>query len=185
MFLRPIYKPFSVLCGITGVLTIISGCMVGPDFRRPEAAVSSTWIESADNRVKSEAGDYRNWWRTFDDQLLDRLIDRAYRENLTLRAAGVRVLEARTQLGIAVGELHPARIVQRHDRKDVREINRTAKRRARGVAAGIEPHLLCLDPEGCPREQRLAADVVVVKMGQDHVLDVRRVDTQHCQAVDR
>lgn len=81
--------------------------MVGPDFRRPDVAVSSPWIESADNRVKSEAGDYRNWWRTFNDPLLDRLIDRAYRENLTLRAAGVRVLEARAQLGIAVGEFFP------------------------------------------------------------------------------
>ena len=108
MSLRPRCKQFSVLCGIAGILAItMSGCLVGPDFRRPEAAVSPAWIESADNRVKSEAGDYRNWWRSFDDPLLNRLIDRAYRENLTLRAAGVRVLEARAQLGIAVGEFYP------------------------------------------------------------------------------
>ena len=108
MFPRPTYKPFSILCGVSGVLAImISGCMVGPDFRRPEAAVSPSWIEAADNRVKGEAGNYRNWWRSFADPLLDRLVDRAYRENLTLRAAGVRVLEARAQLGIAVGEFYP------------------------------------------------------------------------------
>jgi outer membrane protein TolC len=37
---------------------------------------------------------------------LDRLIGAAYRQNLPLRVAGVRVLEARAQLGV-VGELYP------------------------------------------------------------------------------
>src|SRR5262249_42626806 len=31
----------------------------------------------------------------------------AYEQNLTLRSAGIRVLEARAQLGIAIGELYP------------------------------------------------------------------------------
>src|SRR5208337_4891858 len=39
--------------------------------------------------------------------VLDRLIDRAYRENLTIRIAGMRVLEARAELGIAIGRLFP------------------------------------------------------------------------------
>lgn len=39
--------------------------------------------------------------------MLDRLINRAYQENLPLRVAGVRVLEAQAQLGIAVGGLYP------------------------------------------------------------------------------
>ena len=64
-------------------------------------------MEVGDKRVKSEAADYRNWWQAFNDPVLDRLIDRAYQENLSLRMAGVRVLEARAQLGIATGELYP------------------------------------------------------------------------------
>ena len=39
--------------------------------------------------------------------MLGRLTDRAYAENLSLRIAGLRVLEARAQLGIAVGGLYP------------------------------------------------------------------------------
>jgi len=81
--------------------------MVGPDFRRPDVAVSSTWIESGDKRVKSETGDYRNWWRTFNDPVLNKLIDRAYDENLSLKIAGVRVIEARAQLGIVAGRFYP------------------------------------------------------------------------------
>ena len=108
MLLGPMYRPFSILYGITAVLSMaISGCMVGPDFRRPEVAVSSTWIESGDKRVKSEAADYRNWWKAFNDPVLDMVIDRAYRQNLSLQIAGMRVLEARAQLGIAGGNFFP------------------------------------------------------------------------------
>jgi NodT family efflux transporter outer membrane factor (OMF) lipoprotein len=85
------------------------GCAkVGPDFLRPEATVSPDWMEVEDARVKrgSEA-EYRDWWQVFDDPVLNGLIDQAYRENLPLRIAGLRVLEARAQLGIAVGELYP------------------------------------------------------------------------------
>jgi NodT family efflux transporter outer membrane factor (OMF) lipoprotein len=89
------------------VLLLLSGCMVGPDFTRPPAKVSQVWLEADDQRVKTEPAEYRDWWRVFNDPILDRLVDRAYKENLSLRIAGVRVLEARAQLGIAVGELFP------------------------------------------------------------------------------
>jgi outer membrane protein TolC len=79
---------------------------VGPDFTRPPVGVSQTWLMQV-TAVKTEAAEYRNWWQSFNDPVLDKLIDRAYRENLSLRIAGVRVLEARAQLGIAVGGLYP------------------------------------------------------------------------------
>ncbi len=86
---------------------LLCGCMVGPNFSRPKATVSPAWLDAGDDRVKAEATDYRNWWRALNDPVLDRLIDRAYRENLSLRIAGVRVLEARAQFGIAVGRFYP------------------------------------------------------------------------------
>jgi len=89
------------------VLLLLSGCMVGPDFTRPPAKVSQTWLEASDERVKAGPAEYRNWWRVFEDPVLDRLISRAYEENLSLKIAGVRVLEARAQLGIAAGGLFP------------------------------------------------------------------------------
>ncbi len=86
----------------------LSGCAeVGPNFRTPEARVSSTWLEAGDPRVKTGPEEYQNWWRTFGDPVLDRLIEQAYRENLPLKIAGVRVLEARAQLGIAIGGFYP------------------------------------------------------------------------------
>ena len=99
------FAAFVVFLFVSGWMT--GGCMVGPNFRRPEASVSENWLEAGDARVKSEPADYREWWKTLNDPILDRLVDRAYRENLTLRIAGVRVLEARAQLGIAVGQFYP------------------------------------------------------------------------------
>ncbi len=85
----------------------LAGCTVGPDFHRPKTAVSANWQETRDPRVSTGSSTYRAWWQAFNDPVLDRLIERAYRQNLTLRQAGVRVLQARAQLGLAAGELFP------------------------------------------------------------------------------
>ena len=81
--------------------------MVGPDFQRPQTAVSSSWLETRDPRLSTGSATYRDWWTVFNDPALDRLVEQAYRENLPLRTAGVRVLQARAQLGIAIGDFFP------------------------------------------------------------------------------
>jgi len=97
-----------VLFVLAAVFSLTEGCVkVGPDFTKPETRVSSNWLESSDNRVKSEPANYRAWWESFEDPSLNNVIDTAYRENVSLRVAAVRVLEARAQLGIAVGNLYP------------------------------------------------------------------------------
>lgn len=94
-------------CVLRVLVLLLAGCEVGPDYARPGLEVSPHWLEVSDPRLKARAGDPRLWWKNFKDPILDRLVLRAYRQNLPLRAAGVRVLEARAQLGIAVGELYP------------------------------------------------------------------------------
>lgn len=81
--------------------------MVGPDFVPPTAEVSQQWVDTMDPRVTTERPDYTNWWQVFQDPVLNTLIQTAYEQNLPLRIAGVRVFEARAQLGIATGELYP------------------------------------------------------------------------------
>ena len=85
-----------------------TGCTkVGPDYVQPPSATAPEWLEVGDKRLKTEAGDYRHWWMVFNDATLNKLIETAYRQNLNLQVAGVRVLESRAQLGIARGELYP------------------------------------------------------------------------------
>ena len=89
------------------MLLLVAGCMIGPDFKLPQVKVSQQWMESGEPNVLATPPRYRDWWDTFSDPVLTRIIQTAYAQNLTLRAGGVRVLEARAQLGIAIGEFYP------------------------------------------------------------------------------
>ena len=89
-------------------LFLITGCKtVGPDFEKPEVPVAETWLEAEDERVDTSSAAYQDWWNVFEDPVLSSLIDTAYRQNLSLQVAGLRVMEARAQLGIATGLKYP------------------------------------------------------------------------------
>src|SRR5271166_2364991 len=98
-------QPFLRTAAVTLVLPF-AGCMVGPDFKAPTAPVADKWLESSSPSVQSDHQEYRDWWTVFHDPRLNRLIDIAYHQNLTLMAAGARVLEARATLGVAIGEFY-------------------------------------------------------------------------------
>ena len=89
------------------LLVAASGCTVGPKFVKPEVSIRARWSEHADPRLATQAPVDAAWWRAFHDPTLDRLVDLAYQQNLPLQIAGLRILEARAQLGIAVGQQYP------------------------------------------------------------------------------
>ena len=80
---------------------------MGPNYKRPAAPVADEWIDSQSSRVSSESGDYRTWWTVFNDPVLDRLIQTAYSQNITLREAGFRVAESQARRGVVAGNLFP------------------------------------------------------------------------------
>src|SRR5262245_4504979 len=84
-----------------------NGFKVGPNYERPPAPLAPAWIDSADPRVKSVAAQNSAWWTVFGDPVLDDLVRTAYEQNVDLRVAGTRVLEARAQRAIAAGTLFP------------------------------------------------------------------------------
>ena len=86
--------PFTV-----ALLVALAGCAVGPDFAPPAAPVANSWLEWRNKSLQTGPQENRDWWRVFRDPILDRLIDIAYEQNLTLLSAGTRVLQARAQLG--------------------------------------------------------------------------------------
>ena len=90
------------------VLTpLVSSCALGPDFEEPEAPVAQEWIEVDDAQITNRPVDYPDWWTVFNDPVLNQLIEMARSQNLTLRSAGLRVLQAHAQLGIATGSKYP------------------------------------------------------------------------------
>ena len=78
---------------------------LGPDFKTPPADLEATWSEHTHALSTGRlAGD---WWSVFNDPVLDRLVQLAYQQNLPLQIAGLRIFEARAQLGIAIGQQYP------------------------------------------------------------------------------
>ena len=92
---------------IAAIFLPAAGCAVGPNFLSPAAPISDKFREASNRSVKSTYEDYRDWWKSFHDPILNRLIQTAYNQNLTLLSAGTRVLQARALLGVAIGEVFP------------------------------------------------------------------------------
>ena len=95
-----------ILVLITVAGLVLGGCTVGPDYVRPEADVNPSWLETSP-ALSDEPAEVRDWWTVFDDAVLTALVHDAYEQNLTLRAAGLRVIQARAARGIAAGEFFP------------------------------------------------------------------------------
>jgi NodT family efflux transporter outer membrane factor (OMF) lipoprotein len=89
-------------------LVALSGCMmIGPDYERPPAPLASEWITRGAGDFAPPAEPIGPWWESFGDPILTDLIVEAYRQNPSLEAAGVRVVEAAARRGIAIGTIYP------------------------------------------------------------------------------
>ncbi|MBM4287457.1 MAG: efflux transporter outer membrane subunit [Deltaproteobacteria bacterium] len=128
MFFGSAVPGFLLILLLNAIVAV--GCTkVGPDFSSPAVQVRDNWLETGNQKLATGYDEHREWWRVFKDPALDRLITQAYQENLTLQQAGVRVLQARAQLGIAIGGLYP----QTQQGVGVLEKNRVSER---GVSQG-------------------------------------------------
>lgn len=85
---------------------MLSSCMVGPNYKTPEAALDGRWLGTSNLESLNQSKDAM-WWRGFNDTSLNSLIDYAYKNNLSLQSAGVRVLGARANLNSTIGSLFP------------------------------------------------------------------------------
>ena len=92
---------------LLGVVSLLAGCGVGPKYVRPETPLNAAWSPQAGLPAVTQAPPDSSWWQAFKDPGLDSLIERAVHQNLPLQVAGVRIMEARAQLGIATGRQYP------------------------------------------------------------------------------
>ncbi|WKB51480.1 efflux transporter outer membrane subunit [Eleftheria terrae] len=75
---------------------VLAGCALGPDYRRPEAALPAAY--PADAAAVPAAGQPQavapDWWKLFGDPQLDALVDTALARNTDLQQAVARVEQA-------------------------------------------------------------------------------------------
>ena len=100
------------MAGLIGSLLLSACTTVGPDFKSPIVPWLATWSgglleeSKADSRTEARL-QFDDWWRNFNEPALDQLIADAQRLNPGVRTAGMRIMEARAQLGIAGSALYP------------------------------------------------------------------------------
>jgi NodT family efflux transporter outer membrane factor (OMF) lipoprotein len=94
--------------GLVLVSGLVSACApVGPDFVRPESETNEHWSDYAREEFQFAPQDAVEWWEVLNDPVLDQLVTAARQNNNNIRIAGLRVLEARAALGIALGNRYP------------------------------------------------------------------------------
>ena len=81
---------------------LLGGCAaVGPDYDRPVLTAPAKWGEAESKAEAATALEKVAWWKTFDDPLLDELIEQAAKNNLDLARARARIVQTRAGVVVA------------------------------------------------------------------------------------
>lgn len=92
------------------ILGILEGCAVGPDYSKPTSTVPNHWQaeQTAIVGLKPVAPEHlKDWWKSFGDVGLNRLMDAAITGNLDLKIALTRIDQARAERRGIRAELFP------------------------------------------------------------------------------
>ncbi len=87
---------------ILGSLLLL-GCMVGPDYKKPELPVPQSWQAAPISKNTNE----QLWWQQFNDPILNHLLEKAWLGNLDIKTAEARIMEARALQASATAALFP------------------------------------------------------------------------------
>ena len=95
------------LCLCSLFLISLSACTIGPEFKKPGETLPDEWSAQVGKGLEASPIKQSMWWLVFDDPELNQLLEIAWKQNNSLEIAGLRVLEAQAQLGIATGNRYP------------------------------------------------------------------------------
>lgn len=85
-------------------ILLITGCAVGPDYRRPDIQTPTQWrFEDQEARTLINA----RWWEQFNDPVLNGLIETALKENKDVLIAAARIEEYSGRYAATRGDLFP------------------------------------------------------------------------------
>ena len=96
---------------LMSIVILGSGCMVGPNYKKPTVDVPGTYRGLApEESGKSDSASLsdQKWWDVFQDEQLRSLIRTALQQNYDVRIAGARILQAQAQLGITRADQFPS-----------------------------------------------------------------------------
>ncbi|WP_445144062.1 efflux transporter outer membrane subunit [Dyella sp. Tek66A03] len=99
--------------GVYVLSLAVAGCAVGPDFVAPKASAPQDWASwrSADptlvTPVLTNTPLTPDWWKAFDDPVLNQLEDRAFAANSDLQKAVLHLAQSRVQRSTVAAQRWP------------------------------------------------------------------------------
>ncbi len=87
---------------------LLSGCLMGPKYRRPAANVPPSYRAASPEQTTASSLGNEQWWQVYQDPVLAELIHKALAQNYDVRIAAARILEAQAQLGIIRSNQFPS-----------------------------------------------------------------------------
>lgn len=91
------------------MVLLLAGCAVGPDYRQPaldmgeQYRAAQGWTQAGDAAIALQT----DWWRLYDDALLDAMMLRLQRDNLTIQQAEARYRQAVAGLNVTQAGMLP------------------------------------------------------------------------------
>jgi NodT family efflux transporter outer membrane factor (OMF) lipoprotein len=104
--MHPVHARLTTI-GALGALLATAGCMVGPDYARPEIPVPERFDRPLPAGVSADLPPTERWWLAFHDPLLEEFIARAELQNMDLKAAVATLEQFRAQYDISFAQLFP------------------------------------------------------------------------------
>ena len=89
------------------VAATLTACAVGPNYKRPETPVAQQFAGAEPNLYQTAQGTPVQFWKQFDDETLDQLVDDALNANHDLRIALGHLAEARSARHESMYDLAP------------------------------------------------------------------------------
>jgi NodT family efflux transporter outer membrane factor (OMF) lipoprotein len=98
-------RPFKFSAAV--LLGLLPGCTVGPSYHPPDLKPAPHWSSPLTGGETNMTATNAAWWKTFQDEELNSLINRAALSNLDLHMAQARVREARAASAIVSANYWP------------------------------------------------------------------------------
>lgn len=95
------------LRSVLGMIMLVAGCTVGPDYSKPKLELPDRWKEQQQKTADSAPVELKDWWTTLNDPVLEDLIEQSAGANLGLREAWFRIEESRALRDFSSGRYAP------------------------------------------------------------------------------
>ena len=104
-------RAFNTVLPAVLAVVALDGCMVGPNFHRPDVPADQGFAMTGDKAAPADVtlggSTAGPWWKAFQSADLDRTMDQALADNLTLTVADANLRQAHAAYSAARGGLYP------------------------------------------------------------------------------